>query len=214
MATVAEFSLPAEEFALGTVFAELPDVTIQLERVIPDANGVVPYFWVRGTESENIVEQFSSHPGVRDIQEVDHIDGEYLMRCAWVSEYDSVLDALIAPEVVLLSAIGTADGWTFELRGESRESIAEFNDYCHEHGVPVTLTELHALRPRDVRQDLTETQREALTLAYEQGYFDSPRETTLEEVADDLGISQQALSSRLQRGNRRLIEQSLIYDHD
>lgn len=213
MSTVAEFTLPAQEFALGTVFADLPDVTIQLERVIPDANGVVPYFWVRGTESENIVAQFSAHPGVRDIQEVDQVDGEYLMRCAWVSEYDSVLDALIAPEVILLSAIGTAEGWTFELRGESRDSIAEFSDYCHEHGVPVTLTELRALRPLDAKQNLTDTQREALRLAYERGYFNSPRETTLQEIAEELGISQQALGSRIRRGNRRLIEQALIEDH-
>jgi len=213
MSTVAEFTLPAQEFCLGTVFAELPDVTIQLERVIPDANGVVPYFWVRGTASNNIVEQFADHPGVRDIREVDSVDGEYLMRCEWVSEYDSVLDALIAPEVILLSAIGTAEGWTFELRGESRDSIAEFKNYCHEHGVPVTLTELHALRPLDAKQNLTDGQREALTLAYEHGYFNSPRGTTLEEMADDLGITQQALGARLQRGNKRLIEQALIESH-
>jgi predicted DNA binding protein len=212
MATVAEFTLPAQAFPLGTVFADLPDVTIQLERVIPDANGVVPYFWVRGTESENIVEQFSEHPGVRDIREVDHVDGEYLMRCEWVPEYDSVLDALIAPEIILLSAIGTAEEWTFELRGESRDSIAEFKHYCHEHGVPVTLTELHALRPLDAKQNLTDTQRDALRLAYERGYFNSPRGTTLQEIAEELGITQQALGSRLRRGNRRLIEQALRED--
>jgi predicted DNA binding protein len=213
MATVAEFTLPAQEFALGTVFAELPDVTIQLERIIPDANGVVPYFWVRGTASNNIVEQFSDHPGVRDIREVDHVDGEYLMRCEWVSEFDSVLDALIAPEVILLTAIGTAEGWTFELRGESRDSIAEFKNYCHEHGVPVTLTELHAVRALDAKRNLTDPQRDALQLAFERGYFNSPRETTLQEIAEELGISQQALGSRLRRGNRRLIEQALVEDH-
>ena len=213
MATIAEFTLSAQEFSLGTVFTELPNVTVQLERVIPDANSVVPYFWVRGTESEHIVEQFSEHPGVRDIREVDTVDGEYLMRCKWVSEYDSVLDALIAPEIILLSAIGTAEGWTFELRGESRDSIAEFKDYCHEHEVMVTLTELHALRPMDAKRNLTETQRDALKLAYERGYFNSPREATLQEVAEELGITQQALGSRLRRGNRRLIEQALMKDH-
>lgn len=210
MATVAEFTLPADEFPLGTIFTELPDVTVQLERAIPDTNDVVPYFWVRGVQSDAIVEQFSEHPGVRDIREVDTIDGEYLLRCEWVSEHDSVLDGLIAPEIVLLSAIGTAEEWTFELRGESREAIAEFREYCHDHGIPVTLEELHALRPHDTKRGLTDSQREALVVAYERGYFDTPRETTLQEVADDLGISQQALGARLRRGYRRLIEQALI----
>ncbi|RQG89554.1 helix-turn-helix domain-containing protein [Natrarchaeobius chitinivorans] len=210
MATVAEFTLESDEFPLGTVFANLPDVTVQLERVIPDSNGVVPYFWVRGTETDDIVEQFSAHPGVRDIRVVDQVDGEYLMRCAWEEDYDSVLDALIAPEVILLSAVGTNEEWTFELRGESRAEIAEFREYCHEHGVPVKLAELHALRSLEAKQDLTEAQRDALTLAYERGYFDSPRETTLEDMAEDLRISQQALGARLHRGNKRLVEQALI----
>ena len=212
MATVAEFTLDAHEFPLGTVFAELPGVTVQLERVIPDANGVVPYFWVRETETETdtIVEQFSEHPGVTDIQLVDDVDGEHLMRCQWVSEHDIVLDALIDPDVVLLSAVGTQEKWTFEIRGESREAIATFRNYCHKHEIPITLTALHALEPLRAQQDLTKKQREALILAFQRGYFDSPRETTLEEVADELGITQQSLSSRLRRGSRRLIEKALI----
>jgi predicted DNA binding protein len=210
MATVAEFTLDSHEFPLGTVFAELPDITVQLERIIPDANGVVPYFWVRGTETDTVVNQFSEHPGVADIRLVDSADGEHLMRCQWVSEYDIVLDALVDPDVVLLSAVGTQEEWTFEIRGESREAIAAFRNYCHEHGIPITLTELHALEPREAQYELTEKQREALILAFEHGYFDSPRKTTLREIADELDITQQSLSSRLRRGNRRLIEEALF----
>ena len=213
MATVAEFTLAADEFPLGTVFSQLPDATVQLERVIPDANGVVPYFWVRGVETDTVVPQFANHPGVRDIQLVDQVDNEYLMRCEWVSNYDGVLDALISPEIILLSAVGTAEEWTFELRGESREDIAEFREFCHSHDVPVVLTKLQGVQPLNAKQDLTETQREALVLAYERGYFNLPRETTLEKIADELDISQQAVGSRLRRGNRRLIEQVLFSEH-
>lgn len=213
MATVAEFTLQADEFPLGTIFAELPDVTVELERVVPDPDGVIPYFWVRGTETDSIVEQFSEHPGIRDIRSVDEVGEEYLMRCTWISEYDSILDALIEPEIVLLRAIGTAEEWTFEVRGESQEAISEFQEYCQNHGVPVTLTELHALRSSDVTHELTDGQREALVLAYDRGYFNSPRDTTLAEMADELEISQQALGARVRRGNRHLLEQALIGSH-
>lgn len=65
IATVAEFPLDPHEFSLGTVFAELPAVTASTERVLADANGVVPYFWVQGTETGAIVEQFSNrHKGI------------------------------------------------------------------------------------------------------------------------------------------------------
>lgn len=210
MATVDKFTLSVGAFPLGTVFANLSGATVRLERVVPNANGVIPYFWVQGAETDAIIEQFSEHPGVRDIRAVDSVDDEYLMRCEWVTEYDSVLDALVTPEIVLLSAVGTAEEWTFELRGESRADIVEFQRYCHDHDVPVSLTELHALRPLAANQDLTDTQREALILAYERGYFNSPRETLLQDIAEELDISQQALGSRLRRGNRRLIEQAHI----
>lgn len=209
MTTVAEFTLPADEFPLGTIFAELPGVTVRLERVIPDANGVVPYFWVQGTDTDEMVEKFSDHPGVRDIRAVDRVNDEHLMRCAWVAEHDQLLDALIAPEIVLLSAIGTEAEWTFELRGEDRAAIAQFQEYCHDHDVPVTLSELHALRALDINQELTDSQREALRIAEQRGYFETPRTVSLEEIGDELGISHQAVASRIRRGTRHLVQNAL-----
>jgi len=209
MASVAEFRLDAEDFPLGTVFANLPDVTVHLERVVPGRDRVIPYFWVRGAGPDCVIEAFASHPGVRDIRAVDRVDGDHLLRCEWVPDQASVLDALATEDVVLLSAVGSADEWTFELRGESREAIAAFQAYCHDHGIPVELTGLHALRAVDATDSLTDAQREALSLAYEHGYFDSPRAATLSELADELGITQQALGSRLQRATRRLVERAV-----
>ena len=210
MAKLAAFSLQADQFPLGTIFTTLPNATVQLERVVPEANGVVPYFWVRGVKTDSILTAFSSHPGVQEIQVVDQTDSEYLMRCSWVPEYDSVLDGLIDPELVLLSAVGTAEQWTFEIRGESQELIATFHDYCRDHAIPITLISLSALEPLEAQYGLTDKQREAMILAYRRGYFDTPRGASLHEIATELGITQQALASRLRRGNRRLIEKSLI----
>jgi len=210
MATIAEFTLAADGFPLGTVFQALPGVTVQLERVIPDANGTVPYFWVRGAETDTLVEQFAHHPGVRDIRVVDSVDNEYLMRCQWVSEHDSVMDALVDPEVVLLSAVGTADEWIFKIRGESREAIAKFQQFCAENGVPITLAEIYSVRAQSPRYELTDKQREALEMAFRYGYFDTPRESTLEQIASELDISQQAFASRLRRGIRQILENTLM----
>lgn len=210
MATVAEFALGPDEFPLGTIFRTLPEATVHLERVVPNPDGAIPYFWVHTPETDDLGDQFAEHPGVRDIRIVDTVKSQSLLRCEWVSGHDIVLDGLVDPAIVLLSAVGTRDGWTFEVRGETRESIATFQKYCHEHDVPITLTELHTLRPRETKYELTEKQREALTLAFERGYFDSPREATLEAIADELEISQQALASRLRRGNRRLVKEAIV----
>ncbi len=56
---------------------------------------------------------------------------------------------------------------------------------------------------------LTEPQREAIAEAYRQGYYDVPREISLEELANELDISHQALSERLRRANRVLAGEQL-----
>lgn len=210
MATVIEFTSPAQEFPLGSVFENLPGVTVELERLIPHHTLIIPYFWVRGVETDDIVGAFGEHPGVTDIKLVDHVDDEYLLRAEWEQEYFGILSALAEAEVSVLTGIGTQDEWHFEVRGEDRESIAEFREYCQDNDIPITITAVHAMLPiQGEGYELTERQREALVLAYERGYFDSPRRTSLGEIADELGITQQSLSSRLRRGHRRLIGATL-----
>ena len=121
---------------------------------------------------------------VRDIRVVDGVDNKYLMRCQWVSEHDSVMDALVDPEVVLLSAVGTADGWSFKIRGESREAIAKLQQFRAGNDVPITLAEIYSVRAQSPRYELTDKQREALEMAFRYGYFDTPRESTLEQISN------------------------------
>jgi len=210
MATILEFTSPAEEFPLGSVFEDLPGVTVELERLIPHETLIIPYFWVRGVETADIEAAFEPHAGVTDIRLVDSIEDEYLMRAIWKPEYFGVLSSLAKANVVVLTGIGTKDEWRFEVRGENQEAIAEFRDYCHENDINIEITTLHAMLPiQGEGYELTEAQREALVLAYERGYFDTPREVSLEEIADELDITQQSLSSRLRRGHRRLVKATL-----
>lgn len=209
VATVIEFTIPAEEFPLGSVFETLPDVAVELERLVPHGEHIIPYFWVRGV-SADVGEAFTDHAGLASIRLVDSVENEYLMRAEWDRDYVGVLTALSETHLVVLSGTGTRDGWDFEVRGESREEISLFRSYCQDHDIPISITAVHALLPiKSEGYGLTETQREALVLAYELGYFDSPSKVTLSEVADKLGITQQSLSSRLRRGHRQLVGATL-----
>ncbi len=210
MATEMEFTVPAEQFPLGSIFGNLPGVTVELERLIPHETLIIPYFWVRGSEIEDIESEFEPHAGVTDIRLVDSVDDEHLMRVEWVREYDGLLTALSETNLAVLSGVGTVDGWRFEVRADTQEAIAAFRTHHQENNIPIEIATVNALLPiQGDSYELTETQREALILAYERGYFDTPRESSLEEIADELGITQQSLSSRLRRGHRRLIRATL-----
>ncbi|UWG48501.1 Transcriptional regulator, contains HTH domain [Halanaeroarchaeum sp. HSR-CO] len=206
-----EFGLPATEFPLGGIFEHFSEVVIELERLIPHQSLVIPYFWVRGASPDDMATVFEGHPGLVSVVEVDRIEDEYLMKAEWERAYTGILSALAESNVVVLSGVGSSDGWRFEVRGEERADMGDLQTYCRDHDIPIDIVSIHALLPvRDERFGLTDTQREALVLAYERGYFDTPRTTSLSEIADELDITQQSLSSRLRRGHRRLVEATLI----
>jgi len=211
MATEATITVPSETFPLGTVFEALPTVEVRLERVIPGVSTVIPYFWVRNAASDNIEAAFSAHPGVTDIRLIDSIEDESLLRVEWDSEYVGILTTLTETGVVLIDAVGTDEQWTFDIRGDSRDDVAAFLQRCQERDISVTLTTLHALTPVQTATEavVTDPQQEVLELAYEQGYFESPRQVTMEDLGEDLGISQQAVASRLRRGTRRILGETL-----
>lgn len=54
---------------------------------------------------------------------------------------------------------------------------------------------------------LTEKQRQALDTAVSRGYFESPRQATLEELAADFNISKQAFAQRLSAAERKVMQQ-------
>ena len=211
MATEATFAVPSDQFPLGTVFNQLPGVKVELERIIPERDVLIPFFWVRGTEADDIEDAFDSHPGVREIQLVDSVKDEHLLRVEWQVEYDDVLTVLTETEVPIITATGTNQQWTFEVRAEDRTHIAAFQQRCQELDIQVALEKLHALTPVDTAAEagLTDAQREALVLAYERGYFESPREITLKELGDELDITQQAVGSRLRRANKYVVGSAL-----
>jgi predicted DNA binding protein len=215
MATVVEFTAPGDSFPLGSVFKQFPELTVELERIVPTREGIIPYFWVRGADEageEKIEAAFRDHPDLKSLELVDEVDDQYLLRVEWKQDFQGLLKAIANTKVSLISGQGSGDKWAFEVRSDDRDGVAEFQRYCRDHDLSIELTALHALSAlkSGAEYDLTETQREALVLAYEKGYFNSPRESTLDDIAEELGITRQSLASRLRRGFNRLIKSTLI----
>ena len=127
---------------------------------------------------------------------------------------------------VLSSVISTANGVTLEMENEGRAwiftiwvpertNLSHLWDYAQQHDIEIDLlrvNEYDSLGTKDA--GLTDSQREALLVALETGYFEEPRNATLSEVAADLNISQPAASGLLRRGIKRLIISSLMDESD
>lgn len=213
MTTIAEFTLPPAEFPLGRVFESLPDVTLELDRVVPTGDTVIPHFWVRTPEGnlEAVLRVFEGVEELRSVVLMEELADRGLFRAEWDPEFLGIMRAVAESGVTVLSATGSKEGWLFELRAEGAH-LAAFQKYCDDHDVDVSLARLSRLSEMTdgCEYGVTTDQQEALVLAYADGYYDSPRQTDLETLADQFGISRQALSARLRRGYRNLIEHTLL----
>jgi hypothetical protein len=215
MAIEASFTTDQLEFPLNVVFEELPDATIELDRVVPTGEAIIPYFWIYSDNINGFSADFSEDEGVDDVRMMDKLEEQMLLRIDWNLNHESLLTAIVNTDVTLISGMGDKKNWTFEVRASEQMGISDFQAYCREYNIPVQLTQLHVLSPlhSDQEYDLTEAQRKALVLAYSRGYFDSPRDATQDDLADELNITRQAVSSRLQRGTRRLVASTLMASH-
>lgn len=207
MATIAEFTVPSAQFALGRIFERLPDATVELERVVPTDERILPYFWVRDGDAAHIRDSLADEPAFLSVALVDDLGDGGLFRAQWDPEVEGVLTAVLESEVTLLSGVGTKGNWTFELRAEDTDQIAAFQQYCTAHDITATLTRLKSLTEMHAgdEYDLTADQHEALLLAFEEGYYDDPRRTDLQALADQLGISRPSFADRLNRGIRNVL---------
>ncbi|MFB6085938.1 MAG: helix-turn-helix domain-containing protein [Halodesulfurarchaeum sp.] len=88
-----------------------------------------------------------------------------------------------------------------------RTILAEIVDGIRETGATVSVTSVRSHKDTDLETPLlTEKQREAFDTAVSLGYYDRPREASLDEIASELGISRSAVSHRLCAVRRRLAD--------
>jgi predicted DNA binding protein len=211
MVVYAEFEIPAEGFSIGRAFGELPDVRIELDRIVPSVDAVVPFIWVQGPGPDEVMPATLDHEAVETIEHLGTEEGAWsLYRVVWNRSVRDTIVEISDAEIAVLSGEATADTWWFEFRATSREPIAALHDHLEAIDVPSTLVRLTEATPGPRDSPLTRSQFEALRLAFDRGYFDEPRGTTLEAMAAELDISRQAFAGRLRRALHTLVSNTVL----
>ncbi|MCT9095577.1 helix-turn-helix domain-containing protein [Haloarchaeobius sp. HME9146] len=108
----------------------------------------------------------------------------------------------------------------FDLLLNDRKELSQATELLSEFG-PVSVERISQDFSREVTPSAAEwqellgsipsRQRELLTLALERGYFDIPREVTLEELAEEMGITKTTASNHLRKAERSFMEFLVSY---
>ena len=212
MTLFGEFQFDVDTFPLGLTLTEHPDAVAEIERVVVAEELLAPYVWISAGKLAAFEATAEEDPSVERLRNIDSFDGEALYRVVWARPVEETLYSITGGEIVVLEASGNHTGWTLRIRFTDREQLTRFQSFCEDNGIGFTLERLYReTQPMTGGQyGLTDKQQEALVTAWEAGYFQAPRNATLEDVAESLGITHQSLSQRLRRAHHELIANTLV----
>lgn len=208
MSVTVELKVDTEEVKFGEVLAGVPDVVFNMVRIVPAAENVFPYIWVRTDDLDGFSEKVKGNPAVRRVKLIDRVDDEGLYKVEWGDVGAGLVEGVDESDALVIESHGDTDEWWFTLRLGGHKELAVLYDYCAEEGIDLDIQKVYTVRDAEFGGvfGLTDQQREAVMLAFDRGYFETPSEASLEELGGELGISQQAVSKRVRSGVRKLVE--------
>lgn len=210
MVVITDVSVPSGDFALGDLLDEYPDISIEIERIVPLRESVMPLIWVENAPLEELEATIRSDPITEKVRVITNADERTLFEIHWSSEIDGLVDALFDNEADVLLAVGDETDWEFRLQFDSRLALRSFREQCADEGIDVQFRRLYSRDLSEEDHTLTDEQSELMLVALDLGYWDVPRKNTLDEVAAEVGISKNAASQRLRRGIKTLAEHELV----
>ncbi len=218
MSFIAEYTLSNP--ILYETRETVPEVTVEVEDEQPAVeNDSRLTLWARGQESEldRFFRKLPEDPTITDFETLAKLSGRRLFRITLSSVGERGLTYIDAIELGITFLEIKAMGTTMEYRAQipSREALSSYRDRCDEADLSFTL---HRLYQNDAeasaKYGLTARQRDVLYRALERGYFEVPRETSAEELAEEFGISSQALSALIRRGQKALVRSTIANDRN
>lgn len=210
MAIIADVTVPPSTIPPGEALRRTDTYVEFVRHVAVDGD---PHQYLRVTDTADL-DGFEVAVGederVRGLVTIDRAPSQPLYRIEF--EDPPPCPSLHRPDLLIERAKGTPEEWHFRIRASDGEALRAVQRDCHERDVRFEVRRLDRSSPTAVsdRYGLTDGQREALVTAFEEGFFEVPRETNLVEIGEKLGVSGQAASERLRRAERKIIRTTVL----
>ncbi|WP_158056841.1 helix-turn-helix domain-containing protein [Halorussus halophilus] len=197
----------------------VPEMEITWERSdVTDGGTSHLLVWAEGGDFARFEDALSADPTVDSVDLVAEVYPRRLYKAALA---DSGFEASVYPLVVEEGGVvheltATHDGWTSRVSFPGRSSLDRLYQFCRERDIDFEMRHVYA-EISDEEQDeygLTTDQRETLQHALKTGYLEIPREQSLDDLADDLDISQNAASERFRRAVQTLVANTVGPEDD
>lgn len=154
----------------------------------------------------------ATDPTVTDHERIAAGEDRSLYDVGFSGAFDGLFEAVADRGGTVLGATGGEAAWTVRLRVARREDVRGIHARLTEREFDCEVLRLSDPTAEGGPSGLTDEQHEALVAGVEGGYFEIHRWALLAELAQEFGITHQALSERFRRAYRTLVSSRLAGD--
>lgn len=201
------------DLALAETIEAHPEAEIEVvSDVGTDPHRDAYFFRIDAPDFDAVESSLATDHTVADFALVRETDSRHTYRIEYSDDAKLITPAIAERGGLTLETTSHREGWMLRLQLDEHDTLYSIDEYSTREGIDLEVIDLKQTNGLDERSDsgLTTAQIEALVTAHGHGYYDDPRDASLQEVANALDISDSAASGRLRRGSARLIEEMLI----
>ena len=195
----------ASQDQLAAVSTEFPDEVFEILASHASDSRLVGIMQVRTVNGDALAQHFEEAPDVYS-SEVISLDEQTILLRYEIPIPDSYRVNRKAGNLSLFP-ITMQDGWLTVERSASHERLTQYIDNLDNAGLPYQV--LSVKQSHDPIELLTDRQEQFIIEAIARGYYETPRQCTLTELAETFGVNKSAASGTLRRAEGRIIKDAL-----
>lgn len=178
------------------------DRVVRIRSAVPCDGAGVELVEVSCSDVDECVSRVENHPSVEYLTIVERTADEVTMQLETVTPRFllAVRESRMAVEFPIEIRHGTA---TIDVVGP-HEHLSTLDEQLRQLDVAFDLVSVGT--GREATKLLTEAQRDLLLAAVEEGYYETPRQCTLTELADSVGLAKSTCSESLHRIEQIVVE--------
>lgn len=199
----AEFTVELPDRVwIGALSQQHPEAVIRVLSVMPLDEGGYGLLEIETTAVASLLDEIEARTEVTEFHVLQQTEDEAVVQ--FETSDPPLLLSLQRAQIPIEPPVEIRDGEVTLTFSAPHDSISAFGEQLEMLGLPFTLNRIYHLR--DGERLLTDAQRELLLAAIERGYYDTPRTSTLTELADELEMAPSTVSETLHRAEEAVIK--------
>lgn len=190
---------------IGELTRQYSDAKFQVLAALADDQTGVGLTKITAPNIESVITDLQNYDAVTKTEILEHRDDSVLL------QIETTLPILLEPArqsgIPLEMPFTVQAGEVVWELTASRDRLSKLHDQLNEFGIPFTVDSIY--REFDSPRLLTDQQLRVLNAAVREGYYDTPRTCTQEELAEKLDLAKSTCSETLHRAEERVIKQFL-----